>query len=193
MGRAEQVPSVPCSEPSGVASRRHPFLSHWEEQQACVLAACPTPRSLTVAREAVLLLEEAAQDEVDHVGGLVGALAQRPSQLLQVPLDVLLQEPPRVRHRRLDDVEQSLRGGGTACRTRAGVGEPGSSAEARSPTPASSGGDAGQTEEGRAGGDRSDRQRGAEAFQGLSFCRPGHSAWRGRPEAWPRQAVHSHV
>lgn len=91
-GRTEQVASVRCGKSSGVA----------------ILVDVRRAWSLTVAREVVLLPEEAAQDKVDHVDGLVGALAQRPRQLLQVPLDVLLQKLPRVPHRRLDDVDQSL-------------------------------------------------------------------------------------
>lgn len=70
----------------------------------------PPPPVLTVAREVALPPQEAAQHQVHGGDGLVGAPSQSLCQLLQVPLDVLLQKRAGVPHRRLDDAPQGLRG-----------------------------------------------------------------------------------
>ena len=55
---------------------------------------------------------------MDHADGLVRTLPQHPRELLQVPLDVLLQERFRIPHQRLDDVNYLLQGQGTKVKQR---------------------------------------------------------------------------
>lgn len=59
---------------------------------------------LTLARERPLLLEKPAQHQVHHKAGLVRILPEHLGQLLQIPLDVLVQESYWVTHWRPNDV-----------------------------------------------------------------------------------------
>lgn len=62
--------------------------------------------SLTLARVLLGVLEEAAEDKMKDVDGLIHALPQNLCQLCQVLLNMLLQETHRVAHRWLDHILQ---------------------------------------------------------------------------------------
>lgn len=61
---------------------------------------------LTLARALLGVLEEAAEDKMNDVDGLIHALPQNLSQLCQVLPNMLLQETHRVAHLWLDNILQ---------------------------------------------------------------------------------------